>query len=158
MTETFKRRVEECGLNGFHFIKVWPLPKGIDWRDLETAARKKRSTEYELTGETLILRFRLKGDKPTPAEKKKLLQYNEQLMDLLESQTSMDDPYDGSLDASEFNVGEYRIFLSCPSVDKLTDVLKEWINSNDWPNEFHIVQRRGHLMDTKAKVNRIVIK
>ncbi|MEQ1831091.1 MAG: hypothetical protein ABL921_34405 [Pirellula sp.] len=158
VTDTFKKRVEECGLNGFNFIKVWPLPKGVDWRDLETKARKNRSTEYKLTGETLILRFRLKGDKPTPTEKKKLAQYDEQLMDLLESQTSMDDPYDGSLDASEYNAGEYRIFLSCPSVDRLTEVLEDWMAANDWPNEFHIVKRWGHLMDTKAKEKRIAMK
>jgi hypothetical protein len=57
----------------------------------------------------------------------------------------------------EFVDGDCRIFLSCPKVEALIEYLSEWIQSNDWPGEFHMVKRLGNLFDTKAKESRVVI-
>lgn len=36
VTNVFVDRVQERGLGGFHFLKVWPLPKGSNWRQPRT--------------------------------------------------------------------------------------------------------------------------
>lgn len=158
VTDEFKECVEAAALNGFHFIKVWPYPRNVDWRDEETKWRKKNSRELKLRGECLILRFRLAGATPTAKEKRLIKKYETELVDLLSSQTSVDDPYLGSFDASESVDGDHRIFISGPDVEKLAEYLSSWIESNIWPGEFHIVKRQGHILDRKAKEERIVVK
>jgi hypothetical protein len=35
VTQTFCERVQKSSLKGFHFIKLWPLPPGMNWRHYE---------------------------------------------------------------------------------------------------------------------------
>jgi hypothetical protein len=158
VTETFRTRVIENCLNGFHFIKVWPLPEGVDWRDLETAARKERGKSHKLIGETLILRFRFLGDKATKQEANAINRIESQLQVLLTNQKKPSDPLFGSITVSESAEGEHRFFISCPNVDLLERHLSSWIPTVSWPKEFHIVKRWGHYADTHAKEQRIKIQ
>ncbi len=111
VTESFRRRVVESCLNGFHFIKVWPLPADVDWRDLETTARKERGKSHKLIGETLILRFRFLGVKATKQEASSINRIESQLQVLLSNQKKPNDPLFGSITVSESVDGEHRIFL-----------------------------------------------
>lgn len=47
VTEPFKTRVEQCGLRGFVFRKVWPLPPDVDWRALSAEERRKHFRERD---------------------------------------------------------------------------------------------------------------
>ena len=40
VTDAFKERVEAAGLQGFDFVKVWPLPRGTNWRQLHKKKRR----------------------------------------------------------------------------------------------------------------------
>jgi hypothetical protein len=158
VTEALKRRVEECGLNGFVFTKVWPLPPGVHWGDARIQARRMKEKKLGLQGEALILRFRSESLKANAKEKRLINSYAEQLNELLVTQDSLNAPYFGAIDAVEFEDGDCRIFLTCPNVENLVKLLDNWIRSNDWPGEFHIVKRFGNLYDTKAKEKRVVIR
>lgn len=159
VTQAFRDRVEECGLNGFNFIKVWPCPQGVSWKAEEVKARRARAKKKgDLRGETLILRFRLAGSKPNAAETRLIRRFTEDLLADLAVQTTPTAPYYGSLESSELAGGEWRMCLSCGSVDRLVEHLKEWIDGRPWPNQFCIVKRRGHLLDRSAKEERVAIK
>jgi hypothetical protein len=159
VTQVFRDRVEECGLNGFHFIKVWPYPRGVYWNDEEVKARRARAKKKgDLRGETLILRFRLAGPKPNAAENRMIKRFTEELRADLSAQSTPTAPYYGSLETTELTRGEWRVFFSCGSVDKLIEHLEGWIDGNPWPGQLHIVKRRGHLLDRTAKEERIAIK
>jgi hypothetical protein len=158
VTETFRVRVVENCLNGFNFIKVWPLSSDVDWRDLETTARKKRGKSHKLIGETLILRFRYCGDTATKQEANAINQIESQLQVMLTNQKKPNDPLYGSIASSESTSGEHRIFISCPSVDLLEEHLFSWLQAVSYPQEFHIVKRWGHLADTHAKEQRVKIQ
>ena len=54
VTDRFKDRVEQAGLNGFEFAKVWPLPEDSDWF-MEHRAQQKRTNAAKLAGEALVL-------------------------------------------------------------------------------------------------------
>lgn len=83
VTEEFKKRVESACLNGFSFTKVWPLPPGVYWRDAEIEERKQRSKKLNLQGQSLILRFRPKKDRPTSPEETQIKRYVKELTELL---------------------------------------------------------------------------
>jgi hypothetical protein len=157
VTEEFKQRVESACLNGFSFTKVWPLPLGVYWRDAEIEERKRRSKKLNLQGQSLILRFRPKDDRPSLPEEKQIKRYVKVLNELLTNQQSITDPYYGSVESYEFVDGDFRIFLSCPDVESLLDYLDDWIQKNDWAGEFHFVKRSGHIFDSKASETRIIV-
>ena len=158
VTEAFKQRVEECGLNGFQFTKVWPLPPGVYWRDAQIQARRAKVKKLGLQGEALILRFRSANNEADAKEKRLIKSYEQQLNQLLVTQASLDAPYYGAIEAVEFSDDDCRIYLTCPKVEPLLELLHDWIHACKWPGEFHIVKRFGNLYDTKAKETREDVK
>ena len=156
VTDDFRERAESSCLNGFNFIPVWPLPEGTDWR-MEEAKRRKKNKAVKLVGESLILRLRLKKPKPSPNEKRRALDIEQSLRSTLKVD-SLEERYWGSFEVAEYEVGEYRIFCSCPDVDQLAEHLSDWLQWVPWENDFDIVKRYGNLFDRKAKEKRIQIR
>lgn len=156
VTDAFKARVEQAGLNGFHFIKVWPLPRGASYRHDEIARRRK-SKSVKLEGEAVMIRSRLSRPMPTAREKK--------LADLLKTTIqrklrvrSVADTYYGSVESAEFAVGEFRVFCSCPSAEELAAFLMPAIKRAEWDGEVTVTTRQGNLYDRKAKEKRVRVK
>lgn len=158
VSEEFKRRVEAACLNGFNFTKVWPLPPGVYWRDAQIEARRRGKTKLNLQGQSLILRFRPKKNRPSSQEEKQIKHYVDELTELLTNQQSLADPYNGSVETYELVDGDCRIFLSSPDVEYLLDYLDDWIQQNDWAGEFHFVKRSGHIFDSKAREIRVKVR
>lgn len=71
---------------------------------------------------------------------------------------SLDDKYWGSMEVSEFQDGEFRIFCTCPSCEALAQYLADWLPRVPWDLDFDIVKRYGNLYDKKAKEKRVSIK
>ena len=156
VTDKFKTRVEDSGLNGFVFIKVWPLVPGTNW-EIEEAIRRKKCKKVQLVGQALILRLRLKKDSPSSRERKMVEQILESLASKLVVE-SIDHRYWGTLEVSEFEDGEFRIFCSCPNCDELAEYLSDWVENVPWEHDFAVVKRYGNLYDQKAKETRILIR
>ena len=156
VTNQFKDRAEAAGLNGLHFIPVWPLPEDVDWsKNRATPEQKLRSKKLE--GQCVILRLRLKKEKPDRKEQK----FAEEIRASLQMQlkvSSLDEPYRGTIEAHEFEDGEFRIFCSCPDCEVLTEFLSEWFLTVPWDHDFDIVKRYGNLYDQKAKEKRLTIR
>lgn len=158
VTDTFRNRVEDAGLNGFDFIKVWPLSEGTDWQSEQRKARRKSKDAVQLNGESVILRFRLQSNNANPDEQRKFDSYVEQLYGFLGSDFSIEAPYRGMVEVVELVEGEGRIFLSCPHAKELMAYLQDWLDSSDWPGEFDVVVRTGNIFDHKAKERRVKVK
>jgi hypothetical protein len=122
------------------------------------ARRARARKKGDLRGETLILRFKLAGPKPSAVENRLIKRFTEELLADLAAQSTPTAPYYGSLESADVTRGEWRVFLSCGSVDKLVEHLQGWIEGSEWPGQFDIVKRRGHLLDRTAKEERLVIK
>jgi|688.fasta_scaffold205029_2 hypothetical protein len=155
VTNLFKERVESAGLNGMNFIPVWPLPEGSDWRSDE-AKRDRKSKLVQLAGQSLILRLRLRKPKPSVSEKKLASEIEESLAKKLRV-LSLSAPYLGTIEISEFEDGEFRVFCTCPRCDELALYLSDWLEDVPWDYDFDIVKRYGNLYDQKAKEKRITI-
>ncbi len=159
VTNVFKERVEESGLKGFHFIKVWPFEKGVDWSAIESNRQRKRiDKEEDPAGESIIIRLRLSGKSPNKQEKALIARYESELDELLSQEKSKESLYLGQIEGSESAAGEHRISLSCLKANKLERHLSAWMKSLDWPNEAHYVKRNGPVFDTLSKETRIAVR
>jgi len=63
----------------------------------------------------------------------------------------LDSEYLGSYEGHEVIDGEYRVFLSCPDVDKLWTHLKQDLENLQWQKEISVTRRFGGLYDKKAE-------
>lgn len=156
VTTRFKERAEKARLNGLVFIKVWPLPEDSD--RLDEQAKYYRSSKFaKISGETLILRLRLKNHQPDAYEQELAKQAVDSLIQELKV-NSLEEEYWGFLETYEFADGEFRMFCTCPSCDKLAEHLFGWIADVPWDSDIAIVKRYGHLYDKVAKEIHLIMR
>ncbi len=151
VTEDVVRRVEQEGLNGFDFVRIWPHKRGTNWRIAGRRYPKARKATAKLKRHTLVVSLPLAGKKPNAAERKTVNRFMGEL-DAQLSVTSLTAPYFGSLEGHEKAEGEVRLFLSCPDVDKCVAKLEPWLEALDWPRPYQIAKRYGEIHeDNDAK-------
>ena len=155
VSDDFVERVNESGLNGFNFTKVWPFPKNTDWEKeaakQELASSKKMAKSGGLPkGNSLILVFEFAKKKPSKAELKQISNYEDEL-DVQLVVKSLDEKYFGSLEGREKVDGEMRLFLSSPDVDSLELKLEPWLENLNWGRSVTYIKRYGDLHDPDAK-------
>jgi hypothetical protein len=158
VTNTFVERVEKHGLKGFRFIKVWPLPPGINWRELARAEKHRQKRKglpkgQTVKGNTVVIRLALADPKSkgSKAEKQAVNRLMDQLDALLVDADS-ELPAVGSLEGHDYGAaGECRLFLSCPDADALVEKLRPWLKHLSWPKGFSVRKRYGEYVDIKAR-------
>jgi hypothetical protein len=138
VTETFVRRVREHGLNGFVFLKVWPVPEGTLLWKFHKQERKKQLPKGLPTGKTLkgnVLMIFLNLANPEKANKAELAQIKrlEDDLDNLLVTNSQDVPI-GSLEGHDFKRGKCRFILSCPDASALEKHLQPFLKKLKWKN------------------------
>jgi hypothetical protein len=157
VTDKVKECVEVNGLNGFHFVKIWPYPLGTNWELEEVKRRRakkpKKSTTASASNQanSVVLVLEFQGKKPTSAESKLIKGYLDDLDAQLTGQLSMSAPYFGNLEGTENIDGACRIFLSCASADKLATKLLGWLRNLQWPGSVRAVKRNGNFADPDAR-------
>jgi len=156
VSNQFADRVEECGLRGFEFVKLWPHERGIDWR----MEGKKRSGERvgpkNPKRHTLVLILPLRRAKPNAKEARTIKRLEDEL-DAHLAVPSLDLPYFGSYEGSETVNAEFRMFLSCPDVDALEKKLRPWLSRLEWRVTAYAVKRYGTMHDEDASESMIEI-
>ncbi|EDL58364.1 hypothetical protein [Gimesia maris] len=150
VTDSFVDRVLSSGLSGFRFVKIWPYKRGEDWRIQGKKTHKKAAIRKDLKKQTLVLFLQLNKEKPISTEKKAIKKLEDELDAQLVLQ-SIDAPYFGSYEGIDTLDGEYRLFLSCPDVDALSEKLQPWLNHLEWPNSAYIMKRYGDMYDSDAE-------
>jgi hypothetical protein len=156
VTDRFKERVEQAGLNGFEFAKVWPLPEGADWF-MEHGKWQAAQKTAKLAGEAVILRFALCRSEPTKEERDRASAIEASLATQLKVD-SLQTPYHGSIEVAEYADGEYRIFCTGPSAEALSTFLEPWLATLEWGGNVTLTKRFGNLYDKKAKEKRVTVR
>ncbi len=157
VTQAFVDRATECGLDGFNFIKVWPLPPGVSWKEVYEANSRRKSRKglprgRASRGNAVIVRLRLVAAKPSSAEEAEM----NRLMDALDAilvdvDAAADASQVGSLEGHEWLDGEGRLFLSCPDADALVKKLWPWLKSLRWEGLVMVLKRYGKIHDASAR-------
>ena len=149
VTAPFVERVHEHGLNGFHFVKVWPLPEGANYRledkkhwladrQIVTAAGPA-----DIKAESLVICLPLAGAKLSADEKKRIAGIEDEIDAQLFTPT-LDTPYFGSLEGKKTAKGMTKLYLSCPNAEALFGKLETWLKSLVWePRPTAILRSAG---------------
>jgi len=146
VSDQFVRRTIEAGLNGFNFVKLWPLAPGEDWR-VVSKARRKITPIGGLKSHTLVLMLPLRDRKPDAAETQLIKQLEVDLDAQLATRT-LDAPYFGSYEGHDIVDSTYRMFLSTPDVNRLEIELQPWFAQLKWHAPIKSVKRFGQLHET----------
>ena len=158
VTQAFVDRVQEHELQGFHFIKLWPLPEGVRWYELDEKERKKKARVKTkrgvkpVIGNTVVLRFPLTKAKPSKAEKNRLAKIMDEIDALLyDPQAKKGSAFLGSLEGDDVVEGEIRLFLSCPDADVLVEKMRPWLANLSWKHEVKVLKRYGEFHDVNCR-------
>ncbi len=158
VTQAFVDRANKHGLQGFHFIKLWPLPKGVSWRD-EYRKEWKKEAQVEtkrgrtpVKGNTVVLMLPIAKAKASKAEKERLSKFMDEIDALLyDPVAKRNDPCFGSLEGDEHVEGELRLFLSCPDADALVENLRPWLKTLSWDGGVKVLKRYGEYVDAGCR-------
>jgi hypothetical protein len=153
VTETFKQRVEQAGLNGFYFIKVYPFPEGESWEQVELARSRARKGKTEaLRGNCLIVHLTISGRKATEEEEEQGMQVAHRIAEhLTEMQTSLNGDFVGAVDSLDTGKKELLIILATGDADNLAKVLTPLFAEIDWPHSVSFEKVYGDRFDKKTK-------
>jgi hypothetical protein len=154
VTDKFVRRVQEVKLKGFDFQRIWPLPRGTDYRKLHKDASNRREKAELPRGRTLkcnsvLIGLILKAQQPTEAEKQRVEGLMDELDALLVDKTS-DIPTVGNLEGHEYNEGECWLSISSPDADALVATLRPWLETMDWSTGLQVLKRYGEYYQEDA--------
>lgn len=157
VSQMFVDRVREHELQGFHFVKLWPLPEGVSWQEEDKKERKKKvqvktkRSVMSVKGNTVVLLFPISNVKPTKAEKDRLAKVMDEIDALLYDPAAKQGlPYVGSLEGDDVVEGELRLFLSCPDANALVEKLRPWLKTLSWPRGVKVLKRYGELADANC--------
>lgn len=152
VTSRFVERVEEHGLIGFHFAKVWPLPPGVSWEKLDKRREKKTNARKQpITGNTVVVSLALHQSRATRTEKSRIAEVEDAVDALLVQQEYVDSPYFGSLEGEDYVDGQCRLFFSCPDANILADKLLPWFRNLEWDGKVQLLKRYGEYTDPDAR-------
>jgi hypothetical protein len=146
VTTPFVERAIAAGLNGFHFMKVWPFPEGVDYWDEDKKSRRAASlvrTESgakDIKAESMILQLPLAGLKLSKEEKLRIAAIEDEIDALLFTPT-LETPYCGPLEGKKTSKGVTKIYLSCPNSQQLFQKLADWLNTLKWSPRPKVIVR-----------------
>jgi hypothetical protein len=162
VTTPFVERVRALGLNGFHFVKVWPWPKGTNFR-LED--KKNRWREQEIVtpdglagikAQSLVICLPLESGKLSKDEKNRISAMEDELDAQLYTPT-LDSPYYGSLEGKKTAKGVTTLYLSCPDSEALFRKLEAWLKALAWEPRPTVLVREVSFDDFNAGGREVVV-
>lgn len=152
VTDEFKSRVENAGLNGFYFDKVWPFPPNENWEDAEMAqSRAYKKKLGPLKGQSLRVLLSIPKKEATEAEEEQGHVIAQELDKLLGSPDSLDGNFLGAIECLETLKKRLAISVVCPDVDRVYELVGPWVSSIDWSHAVAVEKRYGNLFDEQAK-------
>jgi len=158
VSQAFVDRVYEKGLQGFHFVKLWPLPDGENWTDLDRRKSREerkvrtRKGSKPVTGNTVVIVLPTAKSTPGKVEREQLAKVMDELnRQLYDPMARSDDSYFGSLEGHDHYNKEYHLFVSCPDADALVDRLRPWLKTVHWPRPISVVKRYGEYVEADCR-------
>jgi len=148
VTDEFVRTATDAGLNGFDYVKIWPLDAAVNWRNRRSTTSSILK-ENRLKTQSLVLLIPLRGRKPDKIEGQAIMKIEDDI-DAQLTLPFLSETYFGSLEGTDVVEQQYRIFLTTPDVEKLTIKLRPWLDSLTWFQPVGVLKRFGELHDVDA--------
>jgi len=144
VTKIFVDVVRKNNLNGFRFLKIWPIPEGEDWRVYHRNNTKDEGGS-NLEKEGFIVSLQLKSKKINNDEKERITVIEDHVNEILQIE-SLSEIFFGDLLGYDELEGEYQMLFFCPNADKLEKKLLPYFNSIDWDRPIDIIKIKGAVL------------
>jgi hypothetical protein len=158
VTQPFVDRVRSHGLKGFHFVKLWPLPEDVSWRDLHKAAWREgqkinaHGRQVSVKANTVVVFMALAKRRPSKTEKERFSKLMDELDGILyDASAGPDSTYLGSLETSDYDKSTFRLFITCPDADALVDKLRPWLMKLNGEAPVRVLKRYGEYVDPDCR-------
>ncbi len=159
VTDTFKQRVDDAGLNGMQFSKVWPLPPGESWEMLELREKRNREKSLQpLKGQALSIDLSSK-DLESEVEQERMDTILKQVAtELAQHQASMQKGFVGAIEGVEMTDDLARIWVVCPDSNVAAEMIQPIVKAANWPGAACLTLFRGNRYDQKTKVEKRTVE
>ncbi len=160
VTQTFVDRVEQLGLQGFHFVKLWSSAEDAGRRETNGKGSRPEprsgteAADRSIKANTVVIMLPTAKAKPSRAEKDRLATIMDQIDGLLyDPKAGPEESYFGSLEGNDAVAGELRLFLSTPDADALVARLNPWLRelNNTWTDGVKVLKRYGAMGDADCR-------
>lgn len=159
-------RVEQAGLVGFWFNKIWPFLPGESWEDLARKRKRehKRAGKFsDLRSQGVEIRLPIRdeaqdGDEPTEKECEEAEAIVDQLTAAIAEQTKANEgQFIAAIEAIEPGPSGVIITLVCPDAKRTFEVIKPTLRASNWPFaiEVYVVPGDPHDRNVKSEIIRV---
>tara|TARA_R110002020_G_scaffold152493_1_gene330329 strand:+ start:269 stop:880 length:612 start_codon:yes stop_codon:yes gene_type:complete len=146
VSNVFVDRVESFGLSGFSFNKVWPIPEGVNWR---LQVRHQSEEHKQIKRHTLVLILPVHD---TTEENHRIKEFEDTIDKKLQT-NYIGKEYYGTYEGHEYLNNEYRMYFTCPDVDKLLYHILNELKKLKWPSKIKVCRRYGRMYEVSAFEN-----
>ncbi|MEM9369301.1 MAG: DUF1629 domain-containing protein [Planctomycetota bacterium] len=159
VTDAFKTRVDQAGLFGFQFSKLWPLPRGERWEILEMREKRNRDqTLQPLRGQSLTIDLFYDGAE-SDAEDALINSLVEKISGVLAGhRDSKESSFVGAVEGVEMLEGQDRIWIVCPEAETVARIVLPVLRDINWPGVCGMTLFRGNRYDPNTKVKKVTVE
>lgn len=162
--DRFVRRVEQAGLFGFYFVKIWPFADHESWEDVELRRKRKRKQEGvigELRCHSIEIRLPISdqpnGSEPSDRDCEAAGVLFDKLSAAFAQQKSTEDPFIGAVEQFEPGPGDIVITIICPNSDRAFQAIEPELKSIKWRFPIHVELYSGSPFDSNVTPRTVVI-
>jgi len=153
VSESFKRKAEDAQLNGLNFIKIYPMPEGQSWDDLETERwRARRKLLEPLRGQCVVIALPASSRPASEDEKQVARQIVHDLEAVMATHVkSLGHGFIGSVDELTEQQGELLVFVTCPDANELVKLIKPGADKTQWPQKLRLEKLYGNRFEKQTR-------
>ena len=163
--DRFVRRVEQTGLYGFYFVKIWPFAQEESWEDIELQRKRQRKKEGvigQLRSQCIEIRLPVSdqprdGDEPSDQDYAAAGVLFDKLGGALAQRESSEDDFVGAVEQFEPGPGDIVITIICPNSDHAFDAVESELKAINWRFPIHVELYPGSPFDSSIRPTKLVI-
>ncbi len=140
VSNVFVDRVVKSDLCGFDFVKIWPLPPGVDYFKAHYDGIKHNKeigfwNGLPIKGQSIGIEFHPMDTKLSKEEKSKIAQIEDELDAHLMVRSTDPKYYFGCLESKRTVKGVVKLYFSCPNAERLFEKLRPWLQTIEQPSK-----------------------
>lgn len=162
----FTERIDQAGLIGFWFNKIWPFRPGESWEELAWKRKRqhKRDGKFApLRSQSLEIRLPISdaprdGDEPSDRECQAAEVIIDQLTNAIAEQTKANDGnFIAAIEAIEPGPSGVIVTLVCPDARRTFETIEKTLRASGWPFAMEVNLVPGDPLDRTVKTENIRI-
>ncbi|WP_149497469.1 imm11 family protein [Roseiconus lacunae] len=159
VSDQFKTRAEDAGLNGLHFAKIWPYAADESWDDIDRQLSRKRKREgklAELRGQSVEIKLTISDepkdyDEPTEEQYRNAFALADKIKSAFSKLGADTGGFMGTVSSVDPGEQGFSINIVCPDAQEAFQVCEPILRSTKWPFPMDVIIVPGNPYDRKVK-------